>query len=272
VPAVASTAIRDIVTGRPRPATVLGAATHAVWVRAGDDVVVAPTTDATRLPNGIEIGRDASFGTFLEVEHGTTVTIGRNRVVFDALTIDAVRWWDPRPALSRVSPTELATRVAELPSTPSAMDLSGLIRSLDERSADGLVDAASELLGRGPGLTPEGDDYLAGAISGLRILGDAIGDRSARAMLTAASPRLLSTARRTTTTFSAALISHAARGQVAAPAASLFRALGGRGDLLAAHGELTRVGHSSGPALAAGIVLAARTIATAHVRSNGGTT
>ena len=272
VPAVASIAIREILTGRPRPATVLGTATHAVWLRVGDGVVVVTTKDATRLPNGIEIGNDATAGTFAGVEHGIAATVGAHRIVLDALTVDAVRWWDPHPALPDISGNELAARAGVLPHGPTMTGIPVLQDALEQRSATGLVEAALGLLGRGPGLTPEGDDFLAGAVAAIRILGTSIDDRAAVAMLDCAAPDVSAAAATRTTTFSAALIDHALRGQVARPAAALFRALGGRGDVAAAHASLLRVGHSSGPALAAGIALAVRTLTHTNVKANGGTT
>jgi len=272
VPAVASTAIREILEGPPQAATVFGTATHAIWFRVGERVIVVTTNDATRLPNGVEIGRNAAEGTFLGVRHGVPATIGLRCIALDGLTVDAVRWWNPRPALPVVDPTDLASRIAMLPGTPAAAEPAGLTAALSERSVDGLMTAATRLLGGGPGLTPEGDDTLAGALSATRILAEATGDRSSIDMLDSAAPSLSSLAAERTTMFSAALIDHAIRGEVARPAASLLRALAGRGDVRSAHTALTHVGHSSGPALAAGITLAARTLSHTHIRSNGGTT
>ena len=61
-----------------------------------------------------------------------------------------------------------------------------------------------------------------------------------------------------TTSFSASLLGHAFRGEVAEPAAALLRPLTGRGDAREAAENLNRVGHSSGPALAAGVLAGAR--------------
>jgi hypothetical protein len=77
-------------------------------------------------------------------------------------------------------------------------------------------------------------------------------DRAARLIVELADAR--------TTRLSAALIQHALLGRVAAPAGTLLRALTGRGEVTAAHQSLIEVEHSSGPALAAGIVLGAQSI------------
>ena len=73
-----------------------------------------------------------------------------------------------------------------------------------------------------------------------------------------------------TTAFSAALIRHAVDGRVAAPAGSLLRALTGRGDGVASHRDLIHVGHTSGPALAAGMILGARSLLQSQPHPNGG--
>jgi hypothetical protein len=152
---------------------------------------------------------------------------------------------------------------------------------------DASVAAVAGLLGRGPGLTPSGDDALAGYLAGAAAFGlDATALRRAIAVL--APDR--------TTALSAALLWHAARGEcideLAAVVAVLTsqprrepeRAGAGVGSLLsvghrlsaalpggpvtgadgALHQEAERavrrllsVGHSSGAALARGLVLAA---------------
>jgi hypothetical protein len=116
------------------------------------------------------------------------------------------------------------------------------------------------MLGAGPGLTPEADDYLAGAVAGVRCLGMACGNRTAVAMLDATAAPLAALAYARTSTLSASLIRHALHGDVAQPAGALLRALAARGDASVAHDELCSVGHTSGPALAAGIVLGARAL------------
>jgi hypothetical protein len=119
-------------------------------------------------------------------------------------------------------------------------------------------------------LTPEGDDVLAGSLAAIRTLGTALGSRRALAMLDASEAALADAANDRTTAFSAALIRCAARGEVAAPAGTFLRALAGRGHVGSSHRDLSRVGHTSGPALAAGIVLGAQTLVELHTTPNGG--
>ena len=269
-PAVASVALRQVLSRGDANAEVLGVSTHAVWIRAGGEVAVVSTRDATRLPNGVEIAAEASADPFGSIVHGDRVALGPTSIAFDGLIVEVARWWDPRPALPPLSAAELSVAIEGLPSSVGHVDCSDLRRALSGVSAVGLRGAASALLGRGPGLTPEGDDYLAGALAGIKTLGTALGSDEALEMLDAVGDHLARAARASTTTFSAALLRCAIRGEVAAPAGAFLRALTGRGDIEPAHRNLRSVGHSSGPALAAGIVLGAQSLIELHVTSNGG--
>lgn len=115
--------------------------------------------------------------------------------------------------------------------------------------------AAASLLGSGPGLTPSGDDVLAGFLVGAAAFGvDATAIRHAVA----------EQAPLRTTALSAALLWHAARGecidQLAAAATALTSRPGpGHYQAGRAVSRLLSVGHSSGAALAQGLVIAAET-------------
>lgn len=110
------------------------------------------------------------------------------------------------------------------------------------------VDIDESLLGRGPGLTPSGDDVLAGYLVGAAAFGLAADDVR----------RLVeSQAARRTTTLSAALLRHAAAGETIPQVINLLDALAGRRPLEPALAELRAVGHTSGAALASGLIAAA---------------
>ncbi len=104
------------------------------------------------------------------------------------------------------------------------------------------------LLGLGPGLTPAGDDVLAGALVTLVAAADPRAV-ALRAGVRAAAPQR-------TTAVSAALLRHAGRGECGPELADLLRALAGAADPVVALGRLCAVGHSSGAALAWGVLLA----------------
>lgn len=270
VPAVASLALRHLFVSEGVTASVLGVSSHAVWLLTRGEVVVATTGDATRLPNGVEIAARAGAGLFASIAHGASAVVGPGSLELGSLGVDLVRWWDPRPALPLTTSDELVVAIGGLPHWVPGVDSGALRSALDATSSEELIDASVALLGGGPGLTPEGDDVLAGALAAIRTLGTALGSRAALAMLDEAEGPLLDAADRRTTAFSAALIRCAVRGEVAAPAGAFIRALAGRGDVDASHRNLLRVGHTSGPALAAGIVLGAQTLAESRTTPNGG--
>ncbi len=270
VPAAASIAVRPLLESADAHGEVLGVSSHAVWIRTGGHVVVVSTRDATRLPNGIEIVALAAAEPFGSIEHRERVTVGPASIVFERLTVEVVRWWDPRPILAPMTSRALSARVRSLPSSVPEIETQRLRFALSTESPSALCSAAAALLGRGPGLTPEGDDYLAGALAATRTLGASLGAGGALVMLDDAAAQLAAAARTRTTAFSAALICCALRGEVAAPAAAFLRALAGRGDVRGAHRNLLSVGHSSGPALAAGIVLGAESLDQLHAIPNGG--
>jgi hypothetical protein len=256
VPATASTAISHLLAGGGR-GRVLGSSTHAVWVSAGSGVVVVSTRDATRLPNGVEIGAPASSRPFAHVVPDGEVKLAATRLVLESLVVEIVRRWEPRPALPATSRSALARRIRGLPSGVAGVAPEPLRTAIRQARGSELLEAARDILGRGPGLTPEADDYLAGALAAVALLGRGVGRGAATAMLEEVAGPLVALAERRTTDLSATLLGHALRGEVSAPAAAFVRALAGRGDVNATHARLSAVGHSSGPALSAGTVLGA---------------
>ncbi len=270
VPAVASISLRRIILEPLRSAVVLGTSSHAIWLLVDDDVAVVSTRDATRLPNAVEIATPAAAEPFASIERGTVPLIGSASIAFGRLNVDVVRWWDPRPAVPRVSKALLGAAIEGLPASVPGIDAAPLGAALENGEPSALAAAARALLGRGPGLTPEGDDYLAGALAATRVLGVATGARRALTAINRANGWLEAEAARRTTSFSAALLRCALGGQVAAPAGAFLRAIAGRGDVDATHRALAGVGHSSGPALAAGIVLGAQSLVHQPLTNTGG--
>ena len=147
---------------------------------------------------------------------------------------------------------------------PPAWDAGGVAALADWLAARvavpeiGLPGAADRLLGRGPGLTPEGDDVLVGAAAGARALAPAAGVPRDRvdALVAALIPRDAATR---TGALSATLLGLAAGGAAPEPVHRLL-ADGDRGARDAAMRDLTRLGASTGRAIAAGVALAARSL------------
>lgn len=120
------------------------------------------------------------------------------------------------------------------------------------------------LVGRGEGLTPQGDDLLAAALVTARATGDPrLAGWCARTRLALATHR--------TTAVSRGLLHHALEGWSTPELANLLTALGGAADtdtLDRAIVRLLAVGHTSGAALLEGVALA---LTTRHVPSGGPT-
>ncbi len=176
------------------------------------------------------------------------------------VAVVVARWWAPPrvPCGAAASVGQAATD--ELRAAASARDvglrperIAALAAAPDDATQ---ATAALGLLGRGPGLTPSGDDVLAGFLIGGRVCARrAIGVERAVA----------EHAGRATNALSTRLLRHAARGEcvpeLAAAVAALCRkptsALpAAAGEAATAAGRLLAVGHTSGAALAHGLLAA----------------
>ena len=259
--AAASVLLEPLVDGPDRPLPVLGRAGGTVHLGTGDsDVPLVSVTPAgaVRLPASLQLAGPLP-------DRVATARAGLGRLLLDTVVVRVRRWWrppapvvrDPRRASARAAaaapllpPLEPAVAVAVAP-------LREAVRSSDARP--GPTRAVAGLVGLGGGLTPSGDDVLAGALVALRALergGHAGPGRLASALARAAG-------RRATTTLSAALLQDAGRGWCVPELAAYLAAADGRGELPTAVARLLAVGHSSGAAMAHG---AALVLTTADLR------
>ncbi len=134
---------------------------------------------------------------------------------------------------------------------PPRAAVAGLFAALATGDVAARRRAALALLGRGPGLTPEGDDLLAGACLAAAAAGDPI----------ALPPGL----RTLTTPLSATLLELAAAGAGPKPVHALLDLTGER--WRAAVRELEGLGASSGRAMALGVGAGAAVLGARHARS-----
>jgi hypothetical protein len=148
-----------------------------------------------------------------------------------------------------------AVGVATVAEAEGAVGVELLLRAVLEGDAAVGAEAAELLLGRGPGLTPEGDDLLAAVAGALVVLGPAVGLN--RAVLGELVEALVD-ARGRTTALATTLLGLAGQGLLAEPAGRLLdlTAEGERGWPSALR-RLERVGHGSGRAYGLGIGAAA---------------
>jgi hypothetical protein len=252
----ASAAVERALVGPTRPATVVAATDSAVYFAVDDErsttICVANTT-AVRVPCALVLGPDALVP---RLAVGAVGAVGRGLVSANATAYRVSRWWRPprvRPVVA--DPRRLGaalTALTELVADP--LDAAGRAAAgpLVQALATGapVRSAVARLLGRGPGLTPTGDDVLAAALVTLT----AFAPRAAASLavpVTQAAPAA-------TTAVSAALLRHAARGECIPQLADLVDAIvDGRdaGGLARAAGALLVVGHCSGAGMVHGVIL-----------------
>jgi len=228
VPAAASTWVAGRLRGPRRSYPVVAVGPHAVYVDVHGDCVGVVARDAVALPIGLRTTLDR-----LPDIKGP-VNVGQGRVWFDEYAVAVTRIVDPG-----------VPRLGPLPawSTPVPVDLpASALRALAAAEAS----AALELLGRGDGLTPSGDDVLAGWLVARHTTGRPSGEVGA-AVATHAADR--------TTSLSATLLGRAIVGEAIPQCRDLLTALHAGAGVDGALAALLAVGHTSGAALAAGISL-----------------
>lgn len=256
----ASATLRPVLTRPARQARWLGATPAALYLgTAGEPGVVAVLShDAVRLPCGVLLA-----STWAELPLSALAPdrgrgpgpclVGDGMVSWTGphgpVVVSTRREWTPRTAgRGPVSASALAQARGALRASDNgvgaalAATLAAAFLATDDTAL------AVRLLGHGPGLTPAGDDVLAGFLAGAYAFGTDVS--GLRAELAASAPE-------GTSALSAALLWHAARGQCIDEVADMAVALTGGCPAWPATMRLLAVGHSSGAALAWGLVLAA---------------
>ena len=284
----ASTRTRHLVAGPRRAGTVLGGVSHRGLCRVpcirrrrahgrGDRRRAAapprrdPGRDERRRPTGRRPRRRRRIRR-------------RGRLGAGPLALDVVRWWSPRPPRIITSPAYDARLHAVSRLTADTADRARTKAWLPGGIADGIAGRIRQLgpgcrhdalLGLGEGLTPQGDDVLAGLLVTLHAA------TATRPMACRLGDVVAGQAATRTTTLSAALLRDAADGFAVPALVDLVDALHETGravptgrptthrTLADAVVPLLAVGHTSGAALAHGVLAAARLHATMHVRGEG---
>jgi hypothetical protein len=155
-----------------------------------------------------------------------------------------------RPAVSELLGTELSATTwweVGLEGVLAAL-VEGLVAAPLRRDAH-LKTAVRDLIGLGPGLTPSGDDVLAGALLGLHATGNASLAAQLGGHVTAASVD-------GTSPLSAAFLRCAIDGETSAPLHQALSAALTNADWPTALDTLDRIGHTSGWDHLAGFSLA----------------
>lgn len=188
----------------------------------GAEVLPVVTRDALSLPTALRLPL-ASTALRWPLEPGETVAVGDGAVVARSLRVEAVR--TVRPA--QVRPAQAIRTEAGGPPgcAPHTSSVAGLLGRV----------------GRGPGLTPEADDELAGHLLVAWALGVATPDLT---------PHL-----HRTTALSASLLRAAAQGYAVPEVVAYVDAVvaGDRDGARRLRPRVDAIGHTSGPALVRGI-------------------
>lgn len=270
VAGAASLGVRSALGGPRRHARVIAVFPSAVYLqvdRSAEPAVIALTTsDAVRPPNAVVLAVPTRQEPFRAVREGDEAFVGDGCVLVGGRFRARVRrWWDPTPVLGPLSLARLSHGERALDAVTGPWGLSG--HETPNRLADAclagdlayVVDSAERIVGLGPGLTPSGDDALAGLLLALRLLGGAVpGGGRAVWLADWLGVAVTAHARDRTTSLSATLLHCAARGQASFEAGAVLRGIAGQDPLVPAARRLIATGHTSGADLAWGLLLGCR--------------
>jgi hypothetical protein len=276
VSGAASVALRPALEAPRRPARVLAAFPLAVYLEIRSEtephVIAIVTGDAARLPNSVVLVEPLDG-----FSAGNDGWVGEGTIGIGGLGIGIRRWWDPAPPLGPADAVRLPPALAQLteiragsPRRPG-LDPAGAPALLAQGCLAGsLVDsvmAAERLIGLGPGLTPSGDDMLAGLLVALRHLGTAAGVPRAVWLADWLAAAVTFDARTRTTPISATLLHCAAQGQAGPEVLGVLRAVAGHQPLRPAAHRLLHLGHTSGADLLWGVHIGLSAVLSLRERS-----
>jgi len=260
--AAASLALRPALESQRRPARVLAVFPMGAYLEARGNleprVIALVTGEATRLPNAVVLS-----GPLPPLSLGDETGVGDGGIEAGGVAIRIRRWWDPVPSLGDVAPATLAagltwmTEICAASPRVTGLETSDFPRQLAAGAMAGslleTITATERLMGLGPGLTPSGDDMLAGLLMALRHLGTACGADRAVWLADWLAATVVFDAHTRTTPISATLLHCAADGHGCAEALAVLRGLAGLQPLEIAVQRLLLIGHTSGADLAWGI-------------------
>lgn len=251
---------------------VLGAGSSAAYIDFGGFAVAVSVAGVPAMPNGVSLVAGLELDL---IRRGATAAIRDGGLEVGGTLVD---WTGARriaPSVPRnlsATPGQVAARASELSSFAGDVGLEeggrdavgGMGESLARSDLNGTAAAALLLLGRGSGLTPEGDDVLTGCAAAIVAFGKPAGVRDAERAewLSALCP---SAVRTRTTSLSATLLELACAGYVAQPLSALLDLATDPERCRTAARSLRAVGHSTGRAWMRGSAIAAGALASSTV-------
>lgn len=260
--------LRPLVEEPASQLTLAVASRHAVHLSTGDTDVpllsLVPA-DGVRLPGAVLVAGEPAAWEAVRRAGSQDAAIGAGVIRVGQVELVPRRWWDGTrvrrcreddlgAGLAALAAAAVSVRPADAATRAATERLSSAVtsRSIAPQTVDTAVEA---MIGLGPGLTPAADDVLVGALLTWYALEAGRPEVVAvRALVAAVVSR--STAR--TTAVSAALLTHAIRGEGIPDVVALVHALADPVRIRAAAHEVIGIGHDSGSSMLRGVLLATR--------------
>lgn len=254
VPGAAPAWVSDRVRGPGHDGRVVHAGADALYFTSFADTVGIISRRAVASPCTVETRLESLVGllpagvTVPARLIGSPVRIGAGRIDLGGTPVRIARFVDLRlPTIPAADVAVMHDRLADALGDASLTE--EIAPELLSRLGDADATVLTEVLGRGSGLTPFGDDVVAGLVAVLRAANDPCADRFAVVIDATAAVR--------TTGLSATLLRRTAAGDVLPRFAAVIDALRHRPDHVpAAVDTLRRTGHTSGTGMVLGLRLA----------------
>jgi hypothetical protein len=256
IPAAAPAWVRSVLAGPDRPARVVHTGADAVYLDVGGSCLGVLSTVATAVPCAVRTGLPELPAELLAAQQAV---VGDGRLALAETDVVVTR--TVAADVPRLGPAEVFGTSHRLAAAVGGQ-VDHVRAELPYDALEALVlgdpDAVLALLGRGSGLTPVGDDVLAGWVATV-VAGTSpsAGEAPVTQVVSQHAPAM-------TTLLSATLLDCARRGDVIPQFRTLLLALSGpdRSAIDDAVDTLLKVGHTSGAGLVLGTVLALRHLAS----------
>jgi hypothetical protein len=255
IPAAAPARVRSVLAAPDRAARVVHRGTDAVYLEVDGACLGILSTRATAVPCAVRTALPVLPEALLRSD---VAWVGEGRLVLAGTEVVVARTVDvtvPRLGADRSAEAEQLLRECVAGRVDHVSD--ELPRAAVEALAGGDAAAVPALLGRGGGLTPVGDDVLAGWLATAAATDRLDEDEPVAAAVARLAPS-------STTLLSATLLDCARRGEVIPEFRHLLLDLAGEEPtgLRGSVDALLGVGHTSGAGLLLGTLLALRHLAS----------